>query len=144
MNIFIDNRSGDPIYQQIFTQIRSQIIDGTLRHNDALPSMRSLAKDLRISVITTKRAYEELERAGVIYTVPGKGSFIAGENAELLREESLRQIEEHLEQVAVLAAAAGVSRAEIGEMYAMFAPDHTGQPVHTEPAGTENNGGTDE
>ena len=144
MNINISNSSGQPIYEQIVQQIKRLIILGKLNEGDPLPSMRLLAKELRISVITTKRAYEELERAGFIYTVPGKGSFIAGENAELLREESLRQIEEHLEQVAVLAAAAGVSRAEIGEMYAMFAPDHTGQPVHTEPAGTENNGGTDE
>ena len=93
MTILIDNRSGVPIYDQIFTQIKSQILSGALSENEALPSIRSLAKDLRISVITTKRAYDELEGAGFIFTVPGKGSFVAAKDTELIREENLRQIE---------------------------------------------------
>ena len=92
MTILIDNRSGVPIYDQIFTQIKSQILSGALSENEALPSIRSLAKDLRISVITTKRAYDELEGAGFIFTVPGKGSFVAAKDTELIREENLRQI----------------------------------------------------
>ena len=90
MTILIDNRSGVPIYDQIFTQIKSQILSGALSENEALPSIRSLAKDLRISVITTKRAYDELEGAGFIFTVPGKGSFVAAKDTELIREENLR------------------------------------------------------
>ena len=93
MTILIDNRSGVPIYDQIFTQIKSQILSGALSENEALPSIRSLAKDLRISVITTKRAYDELEGAGFIFTVPGKGSFVAAKDTGLIREENLRQIE---------------------------------------------------
>ena len=85
MLILIDNKSGAPIYDQIFTQIKGHILSGELKQDEALPSIRGLAKDLRISVITTKRAYEELERAGFIYTVPGKGSCVAAKNQELLR-----------------------------------------------------------
>ena len=80
MNILIDNKSGAPIYDQIYSQIKSQIISGVLKENDVLPSIRGLAKDLRISFITTKRAYEELEREGFIYTIPGKGCFVALKN----------------------------------------------------------------
>ena len=85
MNLYIDNRSGSPIYDQIYTQIKNQIISGELEADQALPSIRNLAKDLRISVITTKRAYEELEREGFIYTLPAKGCFVAPKNVELLR-----------------------------------------------------------
>ena len=92
MTILIDNRSGVPIYDQIFTQIKSQILSGALSENEALPSIRSLAKDLRISVITTKRAYDELESEGFIYTLPGKGCFVAERSTELLREENLKKI----------------------------------------------------
>ena len=95
MNLYIDNRSGSPIYDQIYTQIKNQIISGELEADQALPSIRNLAKDLRISVITTKRAYEELEREGFIYTLPAKGCFVAPKNVELLREETLKQIEAH-------------------------------------------------
>ena len=94
MLIFINNKNGVPIYDQIYSQIKAQIINGTLEEDAPLPSIRNLAKDLHISVITTKRAYEELERNGLIYTAPGKGSFVAVKNTELLREENLRQIEE--------------------------------------------------
>ena len=117
MTILIDNRSGAPIYEQIFTQIRDQIFSGALPEDEPLPSIRSLAKDLRISVITTKRAYEELEAAGFIYTLPGKGSFVAARNEELLREEHLRRLEEHLTEVSRLAALCGLSREELRELY---------------------------
>ena len=116
MTILIDNKSGRPIYEQIVSQLREQILSGELREDEALPSIRDLARDLRISVITTKRAYEDLAALGLIYTLPGKGSFVAAKNMELLREEHLRQIEEHLSQVMVLARRAGLSRAELGQM----------------------------
>ena len=119
MTILIDNKSGTPIYEQIFDQLKSQIISGALREDEALPSIRSLAKDLRISVITTKRAYEELERAGFLYTVAGKGSFVAPKNVELLREESLKKIEAHFADIAKLSAACGMSRGELHEMLDM-------------------------
>jgi len=117
MTVLIDNRSGTPIYDQIFTQIKNQILSGALSENEALPSIRSLAKDLRISVITTKRAYDELEGAGFIFTVPGKGSFVAARDTELIREENLRQIEEHMKEIQLLANACGLSRQELGEIY---------------------------
>ena len=117
MTILIDNRSGVPIYDQIFTQIKGQILSGALSENEALPSIRSLAKDLRISVITTKRAYDELEGAGFIFTVPGKGSFVAAKDTELIREAHLRQIEEHMKQIQLLARACRLSRQELGEIY---------------------------
>lgn len=117
MTVLIDNRSGTPIYDQIFTQIKNQILSGALSENEALPSIRSLAKDLRISVITTKRAYDELEGAGFIFTVPGKGSFVAARDSELIREENLRQIEEHMKEIQLLANACGLSRQELGEIY---------------------------
>ena len=117
MLILIDNKSGVPIYDQIFTQIKGHILSGELKQDEALPSIRGLAKDLRISVITTKRAYEELERAGFIYTVPGKGSFVAAKNQELLREEHLKKIEEHMTAIADLARGAGLGRGEVLEMW---------------------------
>ena len=117
MLILIDNKSGTPIYDQIFTQIKGHILSGELQADEALPSIRGLAKDLRISVITTKRAYDELERAGYLYTVPGKGSFVAAKNAELLREEHLKKIEEYMTAIASLARGAGVSRGEVLQMW---------------------------
>ena len=117
MLILIDNKSGAPIYDQIFNQIKGHILSGELKQDEALPSIRGLAKDLRISVITTKRAYEELERAGFIYTVPGKGSFVAAKNNELLREEHLKKIEEHMTAIADLARGAGLGRGEVLEMW---------------------------
>ena len=117
MLILIDNKSGAPIYDQIFTQIKGHILSGELKQDEALPSIRGLAKDLRISVITTKRAYEELERAGFIYTVPGKGSFVAAKNQELLREEHLKKIEEYMTAIADLARGAGLGRGEVREMW---------------------------
>lgn len=116
MNIFIDNKSGKPIYEQIYSQIKAQIISGGLEEDDGLPSIRNLAKDLRISVITTKRAYEELEREGFIYTVAGKGCFVAPKNVEFMREENLKKIEAHMEAIRQLAATCNLTRQDIMEM----------------------------
>lgn len=116
MNIFIDNKSGAPIYDQIYSQIKSQIINGSLKENDMLPSIRGLAKDLKISFITTKRAYEELEREGFIYTIPAKGSYVAPKNVELLKEENLKKIEEHIEQIVKLAVSCNLSKEDVIEM----------------------------
>ena len=116
MTILIDNKSGQPIYEQIVAQLREQIYSGVLAEDEALPSIRDLARDLRISVITTKRAYEELAASGLIYTLPGKGSFVAAKNEELLREEHLRQIEEHLSAALELARMTGLDRQELREM----------------------------
>ena len=116
MNIFIDKKSGKPIYEQIYSQIKAQIISGALEEDDGLPSIRNLAKDLRISVITTKRAYEELEREGFIYTVAGKGCFVAPKNVEFMREENLKKIEAHMEAIRQLAATCNLTRQDIMEM----------------------------
>ena len=89
MNLFIDNKSGAPIYEQLYTQIKNQILSGELQPEEAMPSIRGLARDLRISVITTKRAYDELEQEGFLYAVPAKGFFVAAKNTELLREAKL-------------------------------------------------------
>ena len=116
MIILIDNISGEPIYNQIYSQIKNQIISGALKEDEMLPSIRALAKDLRISFITTKRAYEELEREGFIYTLPAKGCYVAKKNTELLREENLKKIEAHMEQISKLAASCNLSRDDIVEM----------------------------
>lgn len=116
MDIILSNSSGKPIYEQIADQIRSQIMSGALAAGDALPSMRLLAKELRISVITTKRAYEELERAGFLENVPGKGCFVAPQNRELIREAQLRTIEEMLSQVVVEARKGAFSLEELHEL----------------------------
>lgn len=116
MTILIDPHSGAPIYDQICRQIRDAILNGTLAAEEALPSIRNLARDLRISVITTKRAYEELEREGLIYTVAGVGCFVARQSGALLREQALVQAEEHLRAAAKLAAGAGLGRGELHEM----------------------------
>ena len=116
VNILIDNKSGTPIYDQIYSQIKSQIISGALKQDELLPSIRGLAKDLRISFITTKRAYEELEKEGFIYTLPAKGCYVAPKNVELLREENLKKIEEHIDEIVRLAASCNLSKQEIIEM----------------------------
>ena len=116
VNILIDNKSGVPIYDQIYSQIKSQIISGILEQDETLPSIRALAKDLRISFITTKRAYEELEKDGFIYTLPGKGCYVAPKNVELLREENLKKIEAHMDEIVRLAASCNLSRQDIMEM----------------------------
>ena len=116
MDIIISNSSGKPIYEQIVDQVKEQIMAGALAAGDALPSMRLLAKDLRISVITTKRAYEELERDGFLENVPGKGCFVAPQNRELLREAQLRRVEEKLTQAIEEARRGAVSLEELKEM----------------------------
>lgn len=120
MDIVISNANNAPIYEQIYLQIKNCILSGGLQEGDMLPSIRALAKDLRISVITTKRAYDELERDGYIYTVAGKGCFVAEKNTELIREEHLRQIEEHLRAVSELAGSAGLSREEAFSLLEML------------------------
>lgn len=116
MFIRIDNQSSDPIYFQIAEAFKREIARGGLQADEALPSIRNLAKDLRISVITTKRAYEELERDGFIETVTGKGSFVAAQNAELLREEALRRTEQALRGAVDTARQGGVTDSEVREM----------------------------
>ena len=113
MDIIISNSNGKPIYEQITSQIKNLIIIGELKAGDMLPSMRFLAKELRISVITTKRAYEELERDGFIYSVVGKGSFVAEKNMEFVREEQLRIVEEYLGKAVSGAKAGGIGMDEI-------------------------------
>ncbi|MDO4541084.1 MAG: GntR family transcriptional regulator [Syntrophomonadaceae bacterium] len=120
MNIIISNASHLPIYEQIYAQIKNGIISGQLSEGDALPSIRALAKDLRISVITTKRAYDELERDGFIYTVAGKGCYVAEKNTEVIREGHLKQIEEHMRQILLLAPACRLSNQELIEMFQLI------------------------
>ncbi len=116
MTILVDNKSGAPIYDQIYTQIKAQIISGALREHELLPSIRGLAKDLRISFITTKRAYEELEKEGFIYTLPAKGCYVAPRNVELIREENLKKIEGHLEDIRQLAVECGLGCGDVLDM----------------------------
>ena len=115
MHIIISNQSGKPIYEQITEQIKALIISGELGEGDALPSMRLLAKELLISVITTKRADEELEREGFVTSIPGKGSFVAGKNTEFLKEEQLRKVEEHLQEAVKAAQLCGMEKEELVE-----------------------------
>lgn len=115
MELYISNAGQEPIYAQITRQIKDKILTGELKEGDALPSIRLLAKELRISVITTKRAYEDLEAAGFIVTMPGKGSFVAPQNPALHHEESLKQVEEHLQQAVDAARRGGISLAEVSE-----------------------------
>lgn len=116
MTVLIDNKTGTPIYDQIYSQIKEQIIAGGLEENEMLPSIRSLAKDLRISFITTKRAYEELEKEGFIYTVPAKGCYVAPKNLELIKEENLKKIEFRFEEIKNLSKLCGLSRDELVSM----------------------------
>ena len=123
MDILISNSSGKPIYEQIADQIKAQIMAGSLAAGDALPSMRLLAKELRISVITTKRAYEELEKSGYLHTVPGKGCYVAEKNTQLVREGYLTQIEEHMSAILTLAPACGLSLEDLTEMLRLLSED---------------------
>lgn len=116
MEIVISNSSDKPIYEQIASQIREAIMTGELATGEQLPSIRSLATQLRISAITTKRAYQDLETQGFIHTVPGKGCFVAGDNLELLREERLRLVEASLAKAVADARAAGITAQELREM----------------------------
>lgn len=116
MDIVLSNSSDEPIYAQIATQIKALIMNGTLKPGDALPSMRTLATQLRISIITTKRAYEELERDGFIETVPGKGCFVKTQNTDFLREEHMRQIETMMEKICEQAKVCDLSLEDLKEM----------------------------
>jgi len=123
MEIVISNSSDKPIYEQIASQVRDQVLTGALVEGDQLPSIRSLATQLRISAITTKRAYQDLEAQGFIHTVPGKGCFVAGDNLELLREERLRRVEASLSRAVSDARTAGVSADELREMLDLLLED---------------------
>lgn len=116
MQIILSNSSKEPIYEQITNQIKSSIFSGDLQEGAALPSMRQLAKDLQISVITTKRAYEELEKAGFIYSIVGKGSFVAEQNIEVMRERKLKAIEEQLSAVIMNSREIGLSLDELQQL----------------------------
>ena len=116
MDLLIDNKSGVPIYDQIYSQIKAQIISGSLGEDEMLPSIRGLAKDLQISFITTKRAYDELEKEGYIYTVPAKGCYVSKMNTEILREEMLKKIEGHIDEIVKLAPCCGVGMDELVQM----------------------------
>ena len=116
MELIIRNTDNQPIYEQICQQVKSQIIAGQLTPGESLPSIRALAKDLKISVITTKRAYDELEAQGFVHTVAGKGSFVAEKDLALIREQRLRDIEDHLSAAAELARACGLAPEELAEM----------------------------
>ena len=115
MNIILSNTDSAPIYEQITRQLRAKIVSGELAPGAALPSMRLLAKELRISVITTKRAYEDLEADGFITTMPGRGNFVAPQNPALHREESLKQMEEHLQHAIDAARRGGITKDEVRE-----------------------------
>lgn len=116
MEIIISNSSGKPIYEQITDQVKSQIMSGQLKAGDALPSMRALAQSLRISLITTKRAYNDLAAEGFIETVAGKGSFVAAQDPELLREANLKLAEDSIRRAVEVAKRGGISKDELTEM----------------------------
>ncbi len=120
MEIIISNTSDKPIYEQITIQIKTMVMNGRLKEGDPLPSMRTLAKELRISVITTKRAYEDLERDGFITTVVGKGSFVKAADTRLVREEKLKQVEELLSEAVDLAQQSGIKKEEVEEILALL------------------------
>ena len=119
MDIIISNSNGKPIYEQIIDQIKAAIVSGELAEGEQLPSIRALANSLRVSAITTKRAYADLEAAGLIETVQGKGSFVAGGNAELIREEQVREVEGLLAKAVERGRACGLTDAELTEMLAL-------------------------
>ncbi len=123
LNILISNANGQPIYEQIYAQIRDAIISGELAEGEVLPSIRALAKDLRISVITTKRAYDELERDGYINTVAGKGSYVAEKNMELVREARLLEIEECIRHIVSLSGPLGLTRRDIMDIFDIVEED---------------------
>ena len=116
MKIIISNDSGIPIYEQIKNQIKAQIVAGELRADEALPGMRTLASDLKVSVITTKRAYNDLEQEGYIYSMPGKGSFVKKLNEEVVRENALAEIEKYFTDAMTVAKAAGIEIEELQEI----------------------------
>ena len=120
MNIIISNNSSTPIYEQIKTAIEQAIFSNELKEEDILPSVRNLANDLKISFLTVKRAYDELEQAGFIKTVQGKGSFVAPKNLELIKEEKLKEIQDHIEKVYNISKIANISEDEVKELFKMI------------------------
>ncbi|MFJ5765106.1 GntR family transcriptional regulator [Lysinibacillus sp. NPDC093210] len=120
MHIHLSNASDKPIYEQITVQLKEAILANKLQAGDALPSIRALAKDLKISVMTTKRAYADLERDGFIETVAGKGSFVTERNQDFLREELLRQVEEHLQKAVRTAKTAGLTKEDLGDLLSLI------------------------
>ena len=124
MDIIISNIDDKPIYEQIYIQIKNMIVSGKLKEGDSLPSIRNLAKDLRISVITTKRAYEELEKDGYIYTVKAKGSFVNKKNIKLIKEENLKKIEFHIKEILDLAKINELKKEDIYEMFDIISEEN--------------------
>ena len=120
MNIIISNNSSTPIYEQIKTAIKQAIFTNELKEEDALPSVRSMANDLKISFLTVKKAYDELEEEGYIKTVQGKGSFVAPKNIELIREEKLKEIQEYIEKIYDISKISNISEEEIKELFKMI------------------------
>ena len=120
MELIIRNRADQPIYDQIASQIKEQILSGGLEAGQALSSIRALAKELKISVITTKRAYDELEAAGFLYTVAGKGCFVAEKNLDLLREQQLREVEEYLSKAAEAGKRCGLGKDELKKLFSIL------------------------
>lgn len=125
MELIIRNSTNQPIYDQIYSQIKAQILSGALAPGEALPSIRALAKDLKISVITTKRAYDELEAHGFIYTMAGKGCFVADNNLEILREQRRRELETHLTAALELANSCGLTRQDLKQMLDLLSEEET-------------------
>ena len=125
MEIIIRNTANQPIYEQIYSQLKAQILAGVLAPGEALPSIRALAKDLKISVITTKRAYDELEAEGFLYTVAGKGCFVAEKNLDLIREQQLKELEAHLTSAAALAKSCGLTVEELIDMLRVLLEEET-------------------
>ena len=124
MNIVISNKDDRPIYEQITSQMKNMILSGKLEEGSQLPSIRALAKDLRISVITTKRAYEELERDGFIITVAGKGSYVAENNSAVLKEEKMKQLEENVRRLIEEAYNSGISKEEVKEIFDIWLEEY--------------------
>lgn len=124
MDIIISNIDDKPIYEQIYVQIKNMIVSGKLKEGDPLPSIRNLAKDLRISVITTKRAYEELEKDGYIYIVKAKGSFVNKKNIKLIKEENLKKIEFHIKEILNLAKINELKKEDIYEMFDIISEEN--------------------
>lgn len=120
MDILLSNANSDPIYEQIVQQIKAQIVSGVLKEGMLLPSIRVLAKELKISVITTKRAYDELEKEGYIETIAAKGSYVAGRNHEQIKEEYLKKIEDHMRSIMLLSEFMSISDDELGMMYQLL------------------------
>ena len=125
MELIIRNSTNQPIYDQIYCQIKAQILSGALAPGEALPSIRALAKDLKISVITTKRAYDELEAHGFIYTMAGKGCFVADNNLEILREQRRQELETHLTAAMELAKSCGLTRQDLKQMLDLLSEEET-------------------